>query len=311
MKSSPGNQAHVDHPGRAASGALAAAGCYLLWGLVPLYWKRLASVDPVELIAHRHLGSMVLLGLLLLPSRKGRMESLAALRSPRSIGRVILGAALLTTNWLVYVWGVNTGHIVETSLGYFLVPLFSVVAGRAVLHEHLRRTQVAAVLVAAAGVGGMVVMAGRLPWIALVLAGSWSAYSLHRKTASIGPIPGLAIETLVLAPAAIAFLAWRHHHGLGAMGKLDAAGHLLLLSSGLVTALPLLLFAHGARYIRLSTLGVMQYIAPTLQMLIGVIVYHESVPTGRMACFVIIWAALVLYSSDAWIAQRRATRPAS
>ena len=285
------------------SGAIAAAACYLLWGLVPLYWRRLASVDAVELIAHRHLWSLLILGLFLVPMQGARREAVMALRSARSVGRVLLGALLLTTNWLVYVWGVNTGHIIETSLGYFLVPLFSVLAGRVLLHEHLRRAQVIAVGFAAAGVGGMVAMAGGIPWIALALAGSWSAYSVHRKTARVGPVAGLAAESLVLAPVAIGFLAWRHHGGHGALGSLDGAGHALLLSSGMVTALPLLLFAHGARHIRLSTLGVMQYIAPTLQMAIGVVVYHEPVSRGRLACFVVIWTALVIYSIDAWRAQ--------
>lgn len=302
MSASTGTASHGD-PAR--WGALSAVGSYLLWGLVPLYWKRLAAVDAIELIAHRHLWSLLLLALMLVPLREAQREAMDALRSWASIRRLVLGGVLLTTNWLVYVWGVNTGHIIETSLGYFLVPLFSVVAGRFVLGEHLRRVQWAAVGVAAVGVAGMVMLVGNLPWIALLLAGSWGSYSVLRKKARIGPIPGLAVETLIIAPVALGYLVWRHRLGLGAMGSLDLPGHLLLLSSGLVTAVPLLLFAHAAPRIRLSTLGLLQYIAPSLQLGIGVAIYHESLKPARLACFALIWLALGLYSTDAWLAQRR------
>jgi chloramphenicol-sensitive protein RarD len=166
------------------SGALAAVGCYLLWGLVPLYWKRLAAIDSLELIAHRHLWSLALLGLLMVGRGEGWRSAIDALSTLRGAARLMLASLLLTTNWLVYVWGVNTGHIVETSLGYFLVPLFSVLAGRFLLHEQLRR----------------------VPWIALALAGGWSSYSVLRKQSALGAIPGLAVETLLLAPAALGFL---------------------------------------------------------------------------------------------------------
>ena len=181
-------------------------GCYLLWGLVPLYWKRLAAIDSLELIAHRHLWSLALLGLLMVGRGEGWRSAIDALSTLRGAARLMLASLLLTTNWLVYVWGVNTGHIVETSLGYFLVPLFSVLAGRFLLHEQLRRVQWIAVGLAAVGVGLMMLQAGRVPWIALALAGSWSSYSVLRKRSALGAIPGLAVETLLLAPAALGFL---------------------------------------------------------------------------------------------------------
>jgi len=279
---------------------MAAAGCYLLWGLVPLYWKQLAAIDPLELIAHRHLWSLLLLGGLLVATGEGWSSALGALSTIRGAARLLVAALLLTTNWLVYVWGVNTGHILETSLGYFLVPLISVLAGRFLLGEQLRRVQWIAVGLAAVGVGSMVVVVqgGRVPWIALALAGSWSSYSVMRKRSALGAIPGLAVETLLLAPVALGFLVWKQAQGTGALGRLDVGTHALLVSSGVITAIPLLLFAHAARRIRLSTLGVTQYLAPTLQWAIGVWVYHEPVQRERLFGFALIWVALGIYSVD-------------
>ncbi len=302
---------HEAAPGkrdRVRAGVASACACYFLWGLVPLFWKQLSAVGALELIAHRTVWSLVFLGLLLLGMPRARGEVRDALTCWGSLCRMGLGAVLLTINWLAYVWGVNHGRIIETSLGYFLVPLFSVVAGRILLHEHLQRVQAAAVGIAAVGVGGMVVLAGGVPWIALALAGSWSLYSVLRKQAKVGPVPGLAIETLVMTPFAASYVAWVQGHGAGAVGRLDASGHGLLLATGVVTAVPLLFFAHAAPRIRLSTLGVLQYIAPSLQLLIGVAVYREPLPPARLACFALIWSALVLYSADAWRAQRRAAR---
>jgi len=202
---------HEAAPGkrdRVRAGVASACACYFLWGLVPLFWKQLASVGALELIAHRTVWSLVFLGLLLLGMPRARGEVRDALTCWGSLCRMGLGAVLLTINWLAYVWGVNHGRIVETSLGYFLVPLFSVVAGRILLHEHLQRVQAAAVGIEALGVGGMVILAGGVPWIALALAGSWSLYSVLRKKAKVGPVPGLAIETLVMTPFAASYVVW-------------------------------------------------------------------------------------------------------
>ncbi len=293
-------------PEQARSGALAAALCYFLWGLVPLYWKQLAAVDPLELIAHRHVWSLALLAALL--ARTGGFGALAAvLCDPRAVGTHLLSGTLLTLNWLVYVWGVNAGHVIETSLGYFLVPLVNVAAGRLVLHEQLRRPQVVAIGLAAAGVALMIWQVGRPPWIALVLATTWGGYSLMRKRSTLGAVPGLAAETLLLAPLAVGFLLWRQAAGTGALGRVDLPSHLLVLSAGVVTAVPLLLFGYGARRVRLTTLGLLQYIAPSVQLVIGVWVYHEPFARQRALSFGLIWAALALYTADNLLAARRSS----
>lgn len=289
----------------ARSGALAAALCYFLWGLVPLYWTQLKAIDALELIAHRHVWSLVFL-LAVVRFQGGFGPIRAALLDPRALARNFLSAVLLTGNWLVYVWGVNSGHVIECSLGYFLVPLVNVAAGRFLLHEHLRPAQWFAIGCAACGVALMIAQLGRLPWIALTLAGTWGAYSLLKKKSALGSLSGLTLETLLLAPAAIAFLLWQHHTGEGALGRVDGRTHLLVLSAGVITAVPLLLFAFGAQRIRLSTLGLLQYLAPSVQLALGLWVYHEPFPRTRALGFAFIWAALLLYSADNLLAQRRA-----
>ena len=291
----------ADH---AKLGASAAALCYFLWGLVPLYWKQLTGINPVELIAHRHLWSLAfVLVLIVWQGRFGEVR--AVLGTAGGVARNLLSATLLTANWLVYVWGVNTGHVIETSLGYFLVPLVNVGAGRFVLHEHLRRLQWLAIALAAAGVALMIFRHGRPPWIALVIAGTWGGYSLMRKQSPLGSLTGLTVETLLLAPVALGFLLWQHHTGEGALGRVSLAQHALVVSSGVITAVPLLLFAYGARRVRLSTMGLLQYIAPTVQFTLGVLVYHEEFTHGRAVSFAFIWAGLALYTADNLWSQRR------
>lgn len=294
--------AHDRSPER---GALSATLCYFLWGLVPLYWTRLGHVNAVELIAHRHLWSLAFM-LGIVAFQRGFGPVAATFRTPRSIALNTLGGLLLTGNWLGYVWGVNTGHVIETSLGYFLVPLVNVATGRFILHEQLRRAQWIAITLAALGVVLLIVQSGRAPWIALVLAGTWGAYSLMRKQSPLPAVTGLTVETLLLSPFAIGFLLWQHHTGAGAIGRADAATHLLIMSSGVITAVPLLLFAYGARRIRLSTLGLLQYVAPSVQLALGVWVFHETFSQSRLISFGFIWAALALYTADNLLAQRRA-----
>jgi chloramphenicol-sensitive protein RarD len=292
-------------PGREARlGAVAGIVCHLLWGLVPLYWTRLAAINPVELIAHRHVWSLGFL-VILIGTRGGLPAVRDALSTGASVARHLLSAALLTANWLVYVWGVNTGHVIETSLGYFLVPLVNVAVGRFVLHEHLRRAQWIAIVLAATGVTVMIFQVGRPPWIALALASSWGGYSLMRKKSPLGALPGLTVETLLLAPVAVGFLGWQHLQGTGALGRVDAGTHALILSAGVITAVPLLLFAIAARRIRLSTLGLLQYLAPSVQLGLGIWVYHEPFSRARSFSFAFIWAALALYTADNLLAQRR------
>jgi chloramphenicol-sensitive protein RarD len=232
-------------------------------------------------------------------------EVRAALNTPARFAVNALSATLLTGNWLVYVWGVNTGHVIETSLGYFLVPLVNVAAGRFLLHEHLRRLQWLAIGFAAAGVALMIWQLGRPPWIALSLAGTWGGYSLLRKKSPLGALTGLTVETLLIVPFALAFLIWRQSTGLAALGHVDARSHALIFGAGIITAVPLVLFAFAARRIRLSTLGLLQYLAPTVQFAIGVAVYHEPFSSERAMSFAFIWIGLVLYTADNLWAQRK------
>ncbi|MBL9135414.1 MAG: EamA family transporter RarD [Verrucomicrobiales bacterium] len=291
----------------AARGALAAASCYLMWGLVPLYWTQLSEINPVELIAHRHVGSLVVVAALV--ALQGMIREVAdALRSRRILAVHLLSGTLLTVNWLVYVWGVNTGHVIETSLGYFLVPLANVAAGRFLLHEHLRRWQWVAIGFAAAGVAVMVAQVHRLPWIALILAVTFSSYGVLRKRSPLGSLTGLTVETLLLSPVAVGFLVWQQARGMGALGRVDGAHQALLLVAGLITAVPLLMFAYGARRIRLSTLGLLQYLGPTTQFSLGLLVYREAFSRDRMLGFGLIWTGLVLYTADNLVAEWRKSR---
>jgi chloramphenicol-sensitive protein RarD len=292
------------HTSSTVRGVIAAFACYLVWGLVPLFWKELASVDALELIAHRHVWSLVFLAGVL-TWLGGWTEARQALRTPRDFAVNALGGVLLTINWLIYVWAVNRGHVIECSLGYFLVPLLNVTLGRLVLHETLRPLQKVAVGAAAAGVGVLVWRLGHLPWIALGLATSFGFYGLLRKRSPLGPLTGLAVETALLAPLAGGWLLWKAVHGAGALGHSDARITGLVLSTGVITAIPLLLFAYGARRLRLTTLGLLQYTAPTCQFLLGWWVYHEPFSRDRAWAFALIWCGLACYTGDAWLAQRR------
>lgn len=282
---------------------LSATGGYLIWGLFPLYWKQLKGVDATELIAHRMVWALVFLCAVLTVQGRGR-ELLRALGSWRTAGLNVTSGALLTANWLVYVWGVNAGHVIECSLGYFLVPLLNVLLGRWILHERLRPAQLAAIALATAGVALLVWRVGRPPWIALALAVTFGLYGLMRKRASLGPLPGLAAETLLLAPLAAGFLLWRWQEGTGALGRVGPGLTAWLLSTGVVTAVPLLLFARGARGLRFTTLGLLQYLTPTCQFLLGWLLYSEPLDTVRAAAFGVIWCGLLVYSADAaWSAR--------
>jgi chloramphenicol-sensitive protein RarD len=286
-------------------GLLAALSGYLAWGLVPLFWKKLAAVDAHELIAQRIVWSWVLVGPLL-AWRGGWGEAREALRTWKGFGLNFFSSALLTTNWLVYVWAVNAGHVIECSLGYFLVPLLNVALGKFVLHEKLRRGQWFAIALAAGGVALELVRLGRLPWIALALAATFGTYGLLRKQSSLGPLTGLAVETALFAPFALLLLLWRAQQGTGALGHATAYTQVLVVSTGLVTAVPLLLFAYGARRLKLTTLGVLQYAAPTGQLVLGVLVYHEPFAHQRAQAFALIWTGLAIYTADAlWTGRRR------
>jgi len=279
------------------SGMLNAFLAFVIWGLFPLYFKRLEAIPALEVIAHRTLWSLVVLLLVLTALRRWAWLG-DALKRPRLLASFALSALLLSGNWLMYVWAVQNDHVVDSSLGYFINPLVSVALGYLVLHERPRRLQWAAVALAALGVLWLGVGAGHVPWIALVLAFSFGFYGLMRKTAALGALEGLTLETLLLAPLALAGLIGWTLRGESAFVAADAATVGWLLLAGPLTAVPLLLFAAGARRIPLTLLGLMQYVAPTLQFALGVWVYGEPLDAGRLIGFALIWTALAAYSVE-------------
>jgi chloramphenicol-sensitive protein RarD len=278
---------------------------YTAWGLFPLYFKQVAQVPALEVIMHRTIWSLVfVMAVLLLRKRWAWLRDLRS--QPRVLGAFALSALLLSGNWLVYVLAVLNGHVLDASLGYFILPLVNVALGYVFLHERPRRGQWLAVMVAAAGVLWLTVQTGRLPWIALVLATSFGFYGLLRKVASLGALEGLALETLLLAPFAAAGLAWLSWRGQSALVQGNGANLAWLLLAGPLTAIPLLLFAAGARRIPMTTLGILQYISPTLQFGLGLYLFDEPLQMSRLIGFALIWAALLVYSVEGLMISRRA-----
>jgi chloramphenicol-sensitive protein RarD len=291
-------------------GLLAAIAAFTIWGLFPLYLRGLHQVPPLQVIAHRVGWSFVFLFAWML--LRGELRRLSAtLAQPALLARLALSASLITCNWLVYVWSVANGHVIDASLGYFINPLLNVVLGVLVLRERLRPLQWVAVGLAAAGVVYLGLLAGRPPWISLSLAFSFSLYGLVRKVISVEALPGLATETLLLVPLAVGYLAWCGWHGTGALTTDGAPIVLLLIGSGLVTALPLFLFAYSARLLPYSTVGLLQYIGPSLQLACGVFFFNENFAASRAAGFALIWSALVLYTAESvWWSRATALRAA-
>jgi len=278
-------------------GAVYAALAYLAWGLFPLYFKQIAQVPALEVILHRTLWSMVFLLAVLLVLRRWAWLG-PVLRSPKLLARFGLSALLLSCNWLVYVWAVQQGQVLDASLGYFINPLVNVALGFIVLKERPRRLQWLAVSLAAIGVLWLGLQTGHIPWVALALALSFGFYGLMRKMASLGALEGLALETMLLAPLAAVALGALSWQGQGALVQGKPSTIAWLLFAGPLTAVPLLLFAAGARRIQMTTLGLLQYISPSLQFMLGVWLYHEPMSTSRLLGFAFIWAALLTYSLD-------------
>jgi chloramphenicol-sensitive protein RarD len=278
---------------------------FVMWGLFPLYFRQIAAVPALEVVLHRSAWSLLfVLGLLAALRRFGWLREIVM--QPRRLGLFGVSALLLSGNWLLYVYAVHSGQVVEASLGYFINPIVNVLLGVLVLRERLNRTQWAAVALAAAGVLWLTLLNGRLPWIALVLAVSFGFYGLMRKTASLGALEGLALETMLLAPLVVPALLWWTLRGSGVLLQGDLALNAWLLIGGPLTALPLLLFAASARRLSLTTIGLVQYLSPTIQLIIGVWVFHEPFDRARLAGFALIWAALLLYSLDGWRRSRAA-----
>lgn len=285
-------------------GIVYAALAYVAWGLFPLYFRHLAAVDAFEIVLHRVAWSLVFLSLLLLVLR--RWAWLAPLRrQPVVLGAFTVSALLLAANWLTYVWAITHGHILDASLGYYINPLVNVLLGTLVLRERPRPGQWAAVALAAFGVLWLAALGPNFPWIGLVIAFSFGLYGLMRKTAALGALEGLTLETLLLSPLALAALGWLTWQGSGGFAHHDEATLAWLVGVGPLTSVPLLLFAAGARRISLTTLGVLQYVSPTLQLLIGIWVFGEPLSGERLTGFVLIWIALALFSLEGWRHTRR------
>lgn len=297
------NQAWPQGSSLFSHGHIYALFAYGAWGLLPIYWKFFEHSSAVEVLCHRMIWSLVFLSSLLLLQR--RQAEVRALFKSRQLGMLLLSAALLTCNWGLYIYGVNTDRVIETSLGYFINPLVSVLLGFLFLKERLRRWQQVAVALAAIGVGYFIWQFGSVPWIALGLAFTFAFYGLVRKVVAIAPMVGLAVETLMITPAAITLIIYWRVTGGGTFGS-SLPLSLLFIGAGIVTSMPLLWFNNAAKRLRLSTLGLFQYLAPSMQLVLGVFLYGEPFTSTHAITFGFIWTALLLYSSTS-LRDRQAT----
>jgi len=289
-------------------GILYGIGAYALWGFFPIYWKFLHDVPALQVIGHRIGWSFILLALYILLT--GQWDAFrSAAFNWRTIGIYSIAGVLLTFNWLIYVWGVNEGFIVETSLGYFINPLLSVSLGVLFLRERLRTMQWVPVGLAAIGVGYLTFVYGRLPWIALSLAFTFGFYGFVKKLSPLGSLHGLTLETGIVFPVALIYLAIVGINGSGAFLHDGTFVDVLLIGAGLVTTVPLLMFASAAKQIPLTVVGLLQYIAPTLQFLIGVFVYKEPFDLAHFIGFAIVWVALIIFAVESYLANRAPAQP--
>ncbi|MEW6336920.1 MAG: EamA family transporter RarD [Acidobacteriota bacterium] len=283
---------HLDRAGLAY-----AVAAFLMWGLFPLYWRPLTGVPALEVVAHRTAWGFLAV-VVFVTARRGWAQARALFGRPRSLLALAGTAALIAVNWLTYIWAVTHGHVTESSLGYFINPLVNVLLGVVVLRERLSRLQVLAVGLAAAGVAILTVSHGRFPWIALLLAVTFGLYGLGRKTVDADALTGLLVETAILMPLAATYLLVLAGRGAGALGTRSVLTDILLVLSGAVTAVPLALFAAGARRLPLSTVGMIQYLSPTGQFLLAVAVFREPFGAAHAVTFPLIWAALALLTWD-------------
>ncbi|MET8198314.1 EamA family transporter RarD [Micromonospora taraxaci] len=285
-------------------GYLYGLGAYLLWGFFPLYLKLLRPAGPLEILAHRVVWSVVFVALLLGALRNvGFLRAL--LRRPWAMAGMVAAAALIAVNWGTYIYGVNSGRVVETALGYFINPLVVVLLGVTVLRERLRPAQWVALGIGASAVVVLTVDYGRLPWLALTLAFSFAGYGLVKKRLGLPPAEGLFVESAVLALPALGYLAWLTARADSTFGHVSAGHTALLVLAGAATAIPLLMFAGAANRLPLSSLGMVQYLAPILQLGCGVLIFHEPMPPARLAGFGLVWLALIVFTTDAVRTSRR------
>jgi chloramphenicol-sensitive protein RarD len=285
-------------------GTITTISAFFLWGIFPIYWKALYHVPSTEILAHRVIWSLVFM--LFLLSIQGRWkETKSIIFISRDIPRFLFTSVLLAVNWLTYIWAVNTNQIVEASLGYFINPLVNVCLGMIFLRERLYRWQILSVMLAFIGVLFLTMQYGRVPWIAFTLAFSFGTYGLLRKTAKAGSMVGLLFETAILTPIALAYTITLGIQGSGAFFSIGLQTDVLLTGAGLVTAIPLLLFAHGARRIQYSTVGFLQYIAPTGQLLVGVFFYKELFTSTHAISFGFVWMAIIIYSISSLLSYKK------
>lgn len=284
------------------SGIWYALGAYVLWGLFPIYWKWLQHVPALQVIGHRIGWSFLLLMIVIFSTKQWTKFRSSLTR--RVLGLYLIAGLLLSVNWLIYVWGVNSEHVVETSLGYFINPLLSVLLGMIFLKERLRPMQWLPIGLAASGVIYLTWTFGSLPWIALSLAFTFGFYGLVKKTSPLGSLYGLTLETGLVFLPALGYLIYVQAIGKGAFGHSGAVSDLLMVASGVVTIIPLLMFASAAKRIPLTMVGIMQYIAPTLQFLIGVLIYKEPFTTTRLVGFSMVWVALIVFWVEGFLARR-------
>jgi chloramphenicol-sensitive protein RarD len=268
---------------------------YLLWGALPIFMKAVAHISPAEVIAHRVIWSVPIAGAILI--YRGRLGDVwTALRTPRFLAMGAATAALISINWGIYVWSIGTGHALDAALGYYINPLFSVFLGAVLLKERLSLAQKAAIALAAVAVAVLTIEAGRLPWAALGLTVTWGFYAYLKKSLPIGPNQGFLLEVLILLVPALGYVGWLTATGTGHFMMGVTRDTTLLASCGLVTAVPLMVYANGAKLLKLSTIGIMQYISPTMIFLVAVFLFGEPFGTARMIAFPIIWVALAIYT---------------
>lgn len=288
-------------------GLALAVTAYVMWGFLPLYMKALAHVPPAEVVAHRVIWSVPIAAAILITMRR-MADVREALGSLRTLGMAAVTAALVSLNWGIYVWAVGSGHALDAALGYYINPLFSVALGALLLGERLRGGQLVAIALAAVAVVILAVESGQIPIAALGLTFSWGFYAYFKKSLPVGPAQGFFLEVLLLTPPALALIFWTGMTGTSHFAAGASTNTLLLLGAGVVTAVPLIIYATGAKLLRLSTIGILQYIAPTMIFLTAVFVFEEPFGTARMVAFPMIWAALAIYTFSL-IRQARRRRP--
>lgn len=280
--------------GDSPRGLMLAVATYVMWGFLPLFMKQLAHVPPSEVIAHRVLWSLpIALAVLLWQGRWADVG--AALRRPRLLAMAALTAALISVNWMIYVWAVGNNHALDAALGYYINPLFSIFLGATLLHERMNRLQMVAIALAALAVVVLTVQLGRLPLVALGLMLTWGIYALCKKSLPLGPTQGFTLEVLILTPLALAFVIWLTANGRSHFAAGSITDTILLIGCGPVTAVPLICYAMAAKELRLSTIGILQYIAPTMIFITAVLVFAEPFGTAQMIAFPMIWAGVVIY----------------